>query len=81
IAMNVDRGDTCREMVIRGLGYAIMPARLLQGIEDTIYQIEVTKDDGTPHTRPTWMFYHESSLEQNVVKAFVNFVKEQQYNN
>ncbi|MEH7387108.1 LysR family transcriptional regulator [Bacillus sp. JJ1521] len=80
IAMNVDRGDTCREMIIRGLGYAIMPARLLQGVEDFVYQIDLLKEDGTPHTRPTWMFYHASSLEQNVVKAFVNFVKENEYN-
>lgn len=74
IIMKVDRGDTCREMVTRGIGYAIMPKMFLHDIED-INIVPLHNQDGTPLLRPTWMFYHESSTEQNVVKAFVHFMK------
>jgi DNA-binding transcriptional LysR family regulator len=73
--MKVDRGDTCREMVTRGIGYSIMPNLFLQD-EPDIYQIQLEDKDGAPILRPTWMFYHASSMEQNVVKAFVDFMKE-----
>ncbi len=73
IIMKVDRGDTCREMVTRGLGYAIMPSLFLQNHPD-IYQIPIKGNDGNPLLRPTWMFYRESSLDQNVVNAFVNLI-------
>ncbi|CAG9609839.1 LysR family transcriptional regulator [Pseudoneobacillus rhizosphaerae] len=75
VIMKVDRGDTCKEMVTRGIGYSIMPHLFFQDKPD-IYQIPLKDKDGTPILRPTWMFYHESSMEQNVVKAFVEFIKE-----
>ena len=75
ILMKVDRGDTCREMVTRDIGYAIMPNMFLQDVPD-IHQIPIKSQDGMTLTRPTWMFYHESSLVQNVVTAFVQFIKE-----
>lgn len=78
IRMNVDRGDTCREMVLRGLGYAIMPSMLVQDI-DGVYTIPIRNKNGTAVLRQTWMFYHESALEQNVVNAFVDFVKSLRY--
>jgi DNA-binding transcriptional LysR family regulator len=74
VMVKVDRGDTCREMVTRGIGYAIMPSLLLQDVQD-LHKIEIKGTDGAPIMRPTWMFYYENSLEQNVVKAFVDFVK------
>ncbi len=75
IIMKVDRGDTCKEMVIRGIGYAIMPNLFLQDIPD-IHQIQLKDNDGNPLLHPTWLFYYEDTLKQNVVKAFVNFMKE-----
>ncbi|WP_409305931.1 LysR family transcriptional regulator [Peribacillus sp. SCS-155] len=75
ILMKVDRGDTCREMVTRGIGYAIMPNLFLQDLP-YINQIPLKNRDGIPLTRPTWVFYHENSLVQNVVKAFIDFIKE-----
>lgn len=75
VIMKVDRGDTCKEMVIRGIGYAIMPNLFLQDIPD-IHQIQLKDNDGNPLLHPTWMFYYEDTLKQNVVKAFVNFMKE-----
>jgi DNA-binding transcriptional LysR family regulator len=75
IAMSVDQGDTCKEMVLNGLGYAIMPSLFLHGIED-VHKIPLTDTNGNRLTQKTWMFYYKESLELNVVKAFVEFVKE-----
>ncbi len=73
IAMKVDRGDTCREMVINGLGYAILPSMFVDDI-DSLYKIPLLTSENQPITRKTWMFYHQESLEKNVVRAFVHFM-------
>ncbi|MEH7381615.1 LysR family transcriptional regulator [Bacillus sp. JJ1533] len=74
ITMEVDQVDTCKEMVANGLGYAIMPGLILNGIEG-IQKINLTDQDGMPLLRKTWMFYHDESLELNVIQAFVTFIK------
>lgn len=73
VAMVVDQGDTCKEMVINGLGYAIIPSMFFENIED-IDKIYLTNKEGKPIIRKTWMFYHKEFLELNVVEAFVEFM-------
>lgn len=75
IAMEVDHADTCKEMVVNGLGYAILPGMILNGIEG-MNKIYLTDQDGQPILRNTWMFYHSDALELNVIHAFVTFIKE-----
>lgn len=74
ISMKVDRGDTCKEMVRSGLGYAILPSMFVRDVPD-LYKIELTHSENQPVLRNTWMFYHQDSLENNVVKAFVDFIE------
>jgi DNA-binding transcriptional LysR family regulator len=74
ISMEVDQVDTCKEMIINDLGYAIMQNIIIKGIDD-LHVINLEDKNGEPILRKTWMFYHEESLELNVVKAFVNFIK------
>jgi DNA-binding transcriptional LysR family regulator len=73
ISIEVDQVDTCKEMVINGLGYGILANRILKDIEE-LYKIDLTDQKGNPILRRTWMYYHKESLEWNVVKAFVNFI-------
>jgi DNA-binding transcriptional LysR family regulator len=61
-------------MVKNGLGYGILSSRTLTGIED-LYKIDLIDDQGNPILRKTWIYYHEESLELNVVRAFVQFIK------
>ncbi|MED4072028.1 LysR family transcriptional regulator [Priestia endophytica] len=75
IAMSVDQGDTCKEMVLNGLGYAIIPSLFLRDVED-IHKIHLKDKEGKKITQKTWMFYYNESTELNVVKAFVDFIKE-----
>ncbi|MBT2700469.1 LysR family transcriptional regulator [Bacillus sp. ISL-40] len=74
ISIEVDQVDTCKEMVINGLGYGILSSRVLTGIED-LHKIHLLDQEGNPILRRTWMYYHKESLEWNVVKAFVRFIE------
>ncbi|NGQ95902.1 LysR family transcriptional regulator [Brevibacillus sp. SYP-B805] len=75
IGMEVDKADTCREMVANGLGYAILPRLVLSGKEE-LFTLNLTDHNGDPILRRTWMFYHEESLALKMVNAFVRFIEE-----
>ncbi|USK71861.1 LysR family transcriptional regulator [Peribacillus asahii] len=75
IKMEVDQVDIAKDMVISGLGYAVLPSMILNGI-DNLYKANITDENGLPIIRETWMYYSAESLELNTVKAFVEFVRE-----
>jgi DNA-binding transcriptional LysR family regulator len=74
VSIEVDKVDTCKKMVVNGLGYAILPSMILNDVND-VYKTDITTIDGNPIVRKTWMFYHKDSLELNIVKAFVEFME------
>lgn len=73
IGMEVDNADTCKEMVLHGLGYAILPSIVLNS-EDSLYKVAISDKDGMQLLRRTWMLYHKESLQLNIVNTFVKFV-------
>lgn len=75
ISIVVDQAETCKEMVMNGLGYGIISNRALKDMKD-LYKIDLTDRNGEPILRRTWMYYHEESLQWNVARAFVNFIEE-----
>jgi len=74
ISMSVNQVDTCKEMVLNGLGYALLPSAILSDT-DTLCTHVLTDKTGQPILRNTWMLYDEETLEIKTVKAFVDFVK------
>jgi len=74
IGMEVDKADTCKEMVLNGLGYGILPSVLVQE-HHNLNRIILKDKKGNPIVRRTWLLYHEKSLETKVIKEFVEFVK------
>lgn len=74
ISMEVDKLSTCKEMVVNGLGYGIMPSMIVND-KDNLHRIILTDKNNQPLLRQTRMLYHAEILEMNVVSAFVNFVK------
>lgn len=74
VSIEVDKADTCKKMVINGLGYAILPSMILNDAND-LHKTAIKTPDGKPIVRNTWMLYHEDSLKLNIVKAFVDFIK------
>lgn len=74
IGMEVDRVDTCKEMVAKGLGYAFMPGVILNRTEG-LCTCEMSYKSGNPLIRRTWMFYNKDVLDLSLVKVFYEFVK------
>ena len=53
INMKVDRLATCREMIKAGLGYGIVPSRIIRGLDD-IYTYKLQDEQGQDLIRKTW---------------------------
>lgn len=79
ITMETDRSDTCKQMVLNGLGYSILPEICIQK-EEPLYTIPLTAKDHSYVTRNTWLMYHKTALELKHVKAFIDFLKEYKEN-
>ncbi|PAE07039.1 LysR family transcriptional regulator [Terribacillus saccharophilus] len=77
-AMEVDRQETCKEMVKHGLGYSIVPEICLRE-SDQLYRIGLTNEKKEPLLRETWLMYDPKSLDLQVVKAFTGFLKQEQH--
>jgi DNA-binding transcriptional LysR family regulator len=74
VGMEVDKAESCKAMVLSGLGYAILPSLILEGTED-LYRVDLKDSTGQPLLRRTWMYYHPEYLELKMVRAFVHFVQ------
>lgn len=75
VSMEVDKLATCKEMVKHGLGYGLMPKKMLNG-ETNLHTIMLADKEGKPLTRSAFMIYYQDTLELNAVKAFVRFVEQ-----
>lgn len=73
VGMEVNSVDSCKEMVLKGLGYAFLPDGILEDT-DKVYKIRMVDKTGESLVRRTWMFYHEDNLKIKLVKTFIDFV-------
>lgn len=75
ISMEVDRLETCKEMVKTGLGYGIIPSFLLEN-ENNLFIQNITTPDHKFIYRKLWMFYHANEMNLSAVRAFVEFIRD-----
>lgn len=74
--ITVDQIETCKQMVMNGIGYAILPSITLNG-EEAINKIPlVNSENELGLTRDTWLIGYESSFELRQVAAFANLVQD-----
>ncbi|MBP2667722.1 MAG: transcriptional regulator, LysR family [Firmicutes bacterium] len=76
IPMKVDNMDTCRQMVLHGLGWAILPAIGLRQ-QGAPFTQELYWRNGEPLRRRTWMIYPTAALDLSAVAAFTEYMKKQ----
>ncbi len=74
IGIEVDRADTCMELVRNGLGYAFLSSLTLDKKEN-IYKIDLQDKNGEKIVTKTWMYYSKEFLDVNVVSSFVDYMK------
>lgn len=79
ISMEVDNVDTCKEMILSGMGYAIMPCMFINEIT-TMHKAILKNTNNKPLLRRTWMIWQNEQVEMNIVKCFVDFIKTLDFN-
>ena len=79
VSMNVSTMESCNQMVIRGLGYAILPAYLLKNFKGDVNKIIMTDAEGNQITIKTWLLYNDLSKDIPLVKLFVDFAKKYKF--
>ncbi|MFJ9463676.1 LysR family transcriptional regulator [Viridibacillus arvi] len=73
--ITVDQIETCKQMALNGIGYAILPSITLSGHEDVNTIPLTNNEEEFELTRDTWLIGYESSFELRQVAAFVELVK------
>ncbi|MEI7429636.1 MAG: LysR family transcriptional regulator [Betaproteobacteria bacterium] len=76
--MEVNTMDTAREMVLNGLGWSILPSIGLPK-NDTLFSKELFWPDGKPLIRNTWVLCSNGALELKAVTAFLEHLKQSQF--
>lgn len=74
IAIYTGRSDTCREMALNGLGYAILPEICLE--DCAFYKMPLVDEHGEPIYRDTWLSYPKHLCALSQVAVFIDFLKE-----
>lgn len=74
IEMEVDRLETCKELVKNGLGYAIVPEICLYD-DEKLFKEEVISIDNSPVTRESWLMYNSDFQELTIVSKFIEHMK------
>jgi DNA-binding transcriptional LysR family regulator len=73
ITMETDYVETCKKMVISGLGVAFVPSFCLE-LGDPVHILDITTDNGEEIVMDSWMNYRKSTMELSVVREFINFI-------
>src|SRR5690625_7565934 len=74
VNIQVNQVETCKEMIINKLGYAILANLVVHPYPELTVKT-LHSPSGEPITRKTWMYYHAESLQLNIVQAFVSFIR------
>jgi DNA-binding transcriptional LysR family regulator len=71
----VDQIETCKQMVLHGIGYAILPSSVLQEMPSHVHKLPLSVNDKRL-TRETWLIVNDTALELKQVEAFVTLIKQ-----
>ena len=73
--ITVDQIETCKQLAINGIGYAILPAITLTGDEEVNKIPLLNQEDEFELTRDTWLIGYESSFKLKQVEAFTEIIQ------
>lgn len=70
----VDQIETCKQMALNGIGYAILPAISLTAQDTNVYKIPLIDRTGQVMKRDTLLVTHETSRRLKQVAAFIDLI-------
>ena len=73
--ITVDQIETCKQMAVNGIGYAILPSITLDGTEGVHTVALSSNAEELELTRDTWLIGYDSSFELRQVTALVEVVQ------
>lgn len=76
--IETDAMDTALKMVQEDLGFTLLSESCGQDFPN-LCTVPLLKEDGTPLVRETFMYYRNNYEQLTSVKAFVDFINDQQY--
>lgn len=76
ILMRADSVYTCRQLVLAGLGWAIMPASRLYNHTNDLFITEIRDKQNQLYKRSTRLIYRQEAQEFDAVSAFIDFIAE-----
>lgn len=68
----VDQIETCKEMAVHGIGYAILPKVSLTPRDADVHQIPLVDRDNRSIQRETWLLTHAHYRKLKQVQAFID---------
>ncbi|MCF6136917.1 LysR family transcriptional regulator [Pseudalkalibacillus berkeleyi] len=76
----VDQIETCKQMALNGIGYAILPSISLPKTESAIHTIPILNEKTKPLSRDTWIIYSDASKQLKQVTAFIELINRMKKN-
>lgn len=73
VGIHVDHVDTCKEMIVNGLGYGIVPTLILKDYPHINKKV-IIDHKGNPLKRKTWLYYNNDDMHLRVCKEFKKFI-------
>lgn len=72
--VQANHGDTCREMVANGLGFAIFLSPRFVKEDSGLFSMPLYYPDGRPLIRKSWMMWKDNTAKNPLLRNFVNFI-------
>ena len=71
--MTVQNGNTCFEMVRKGLGYGLFLSTDFFSSHPGLYKLPMTYENGEPVIRKQYMIYRQDICKINAINSFIQF--------
>ncbi|PAC36247.1 LysR family transcriptional regulator [Caldifermentibacillus hisashii] len=72
----VDQIETCKQMALNGIGYAILPGITLHGVSEDLNKIPLLNENNERIGRDTWLLGYSTAFKLKQVNAFVEVLKD-----
>lgn len=77
--IKVDQIETCKQLMSKGMGMAVLPESAIQDLSEQHYDLHPMVLDGKPLSRKTWICTNDVAKQLPQVDAFLELIKSQSH--